>query len=83
MGWRNHTNNREETKAVKAALIAANVPFVTVRHGRGTASSWLEINLGRHEFDTVTALRGRAIKVAQDATGRHGDYNGNILVLAQ
>lgn len=45
MTWRNHTSHKEETKAVKKALNEAGIN-ATVRHGTGTAWSWLEINIG-------------------------------------
>lgn len=42
---RKQTTRREETKAVKAALAAAGIPAV-VGHGRGTASGWIDVNIG-------------------------------------
>ena len=68
-----------------------------VKHGRGTAWGWLEINIGdprlrnglkqgpfRSQYaDEERALHDRVLKIAKDITGRRGDYNGEILVLAQ
>jgi len=45
MSWRNHNNHREETKAVKDALVEAGIPVLKVGHGTGTAWGWLEIHL--------------------------------------
>lgn len=84
MSWRNHSNHKEETKAVKAALKAANIPFTRVGHGKGTAWGWLEINVGYQEdWKQSIHLRTLAIMAAQQVTGRHGDHDGDILVLAQ
>lgn len=70
---------REETKKVKKALADAGFK-ASVGHGRGTARSWLEINLGPKA--TRDQCR-EAERVAQEVTGRHGEYGGNILVLSQ
>ena len=45
MSWRKHETHREETKAVKAAFDEAGIT-AEVKNGRGTAWSWLEINVG-------------------------------------
>lgn len=47
-GWRAHDNHKEETQAVKRALKEAGLPVKSVRHDRGTAWAWLEINLGEN-----------------------------------
>lgn len=47
-GWRNQSTHREETKAVKEALASAGIQARKVGHGRGTASTWLEIYLGEN-----------------------------------
>ena len=39
---------REETKAVKEALTAAGIQARKVGHGRGTASTWLEVFVGEN-----------------------------------
>lgn len=43
--WRKHENHRQETQAVKKALQAVGINAI-VGHGKGTARSWLEINIG-------------------------------------
>jgi len=48
MSWRNQENHRAETKAVKEALAKANLPFLKVGHGTGTAWAWLEIFVGQN-----------------------------------
>ncbi|MFA5176633.1 MAG: hypothetical protein WC440_00610 [Candidatus Omnitrophota bacterium] len=79
MAWRNFDTHREETKAVKAALNAAGINCV-VKHRTGTAWGWLEINIGK---DADAELRKKTLDIALEATGRHGDYNGEILILTQ
>jgi len=78
MSWRNQSNHKEETKAVKAALKQAGIT-ASVGHGTGTAYCWLEINVGKGNGN----LRDRTLRIAQDVTGRHGDYCGCINVLTQ
>jgi len=73
MSWRNQKTHREETKAVKEALKKAGIS-AKVGHGTGTAWSWLEI------FTDRTGDREKILEIAQDVTGRSGDYHGNILV---
>jgi hypothetical protein len=38
---------------------------------------------GSQYTDEELALHGRVLKIAKEVTGRHGNYNGEILVLAQ
>lgn len=71
---------RQETTAVKRALLEAGIPVRRVIHGRGTAWGWLDIYLEhgacRDQYET-----GReAIRIAQEVTGRSGDYDGRINV---
>ena len=77
--------NREEIIAIKRALRKAGIPFVSVKHGRGTTWDWLEINEGPQQrpIEECTESRGRIIKLAQEVTGRSGDYDGKIIVVAQ
>ena len=73
---------REETKAVKLALIDAGFDKAAVKvgHGRGTARAWLEIHVNHIDGLTFSQNDDLAVKVAQKATGRHGDYQGRISV---
>ena len=81
MGWRNQESHREETKAVKAALKRAGIKFAKVGHGSGTAWGWLHIELAAPwDRETNSAKSDEATSVAQATTGRHGDYDGRILV---
>ncbi len=96
MSWRNFENHTEETKAVKAALKAAGIN-ADVGHGKGTAWAWLEINVGKSPHkphdprDPSCGFCDRrhneivknVIRIAQEVTGRHGDYGGQVLVLTQ
>lgn len=96
MAWRNHDSHREETKAVKKALADAGIK-ASVTHSTGTACGWLYVNIGdprkrnglikeevgyRYTEEEV-AFQRKVLKIIQETTGRHGDYNGEIIVNAQ
>ena len=84
MTWRNQKNHREESKAVKDALIEAGFTNVKVGHGRGTAWGWLKIHcaakLGQSFPRSFQENRVEVIRIAKAVTGRHGDYDGEINV---
>lgn len=81
MTWRNQTTHREETKAVKEALVKAGFQNVHVGHDRGTAWSWLKIRCDpKPEHKTWQDKRIEVIRIAKAVTGRSGDYDGEILV---
>ena len=96
MAWRNQANHKEETKAVKKALADAGIN-AKVTHGRGTAWGWLHINIGdakqrngvkQESFgyqytEEELAFHRKVLKIAQETTGRHGEYEGKIIILAQ
>jgi len=67
-----HTRAADETRAVKAALTAAGIQFRRVFHGTGTACTWLKI--AGIDWDQ----RDRVIRIAQEVTGRTGEYDGRI-----
>ena len=75
-------NRRQETMAVKAALLKAGLPVRRVKHGTGTAWGWLDIYFEHQDYDPVTyrAHYRQAVSIAQQVTGRHGEYNGKINV---
>ncbi len=89
---------RQETSAVKKALKAAGIK-ARVTHGKGTAWGWLHVNLGNPEerggyephplgwghryTEAEVKLHGQALGIVQEVTGRHGEYNGEILLIAQ
>lgn len=91
-------DRKEETKIVKKALKNEGIK-ASVTHGKGTGWGWIEVNLGdpterngveKHPngwstryTSTETELHEKVIKLVQDVTGRHGEYNGNISLLAQ
>jgi len=76
MSWRKHKTHREETKAVKEALSKAGFK-ARVGHGSGTAWGWLEIYpIGKWG----TSTRGKVLRLIQQVTGRHGDYDGEIII---
>lgn len=94
--WRKFPDHKSETRAVKEALKKAGIE-AEVKHGRGTAWGWLEINIGdprlrnglrlgpfgSRYMDEELALHDKVLKIAKEVTGRAWDYNGEILVLAQ
>lgn len=96
MSWRNQENHKEETKAVKKALTDAGIK-AKVSHDRGTAWSWLRINIGDPKernglkpepfgyqyTEEEVALHSKVLKIVQDITGRHGEYDGEIIIIAQ
>lgn len=96
MSWRKQDSHKEETKIVKKALADAGIK-ARVTHGRGTAWGWLHINIGDpkqrnglektefgHQYtEEELALHKKVLKIAKDATGRHGEYDGEIMILAQ
>jgi hypothetical protein len=95
MSWRNHDSHKEETKAVKKALADAGIE-ASVTHGTGTAWGWLHINLGdprkrdglRHvEYgcrytEKEIEFHKNVLKIVKKVTGRHGEYDGEIIINA-
>jgi hypothetical protein len=78
-------------KAVKEALKKAGID-AEVGHGRGTTWGWLEINIGDprmrgglklHPFEYQYTEEEQVLNITQEVTGRHGDYDGRISLLAQ
>ena len=90
-------DRRKETQTVKKALKEAGIK-AKVSHGTGTGWGWIEVNVGdpkeRNGIENVQGgwdrytdvemkLHETVIKIVQNVTGRHGEYNGNISILAQ
>uniref|UniRef100_A0A6H1ZJD5 Uncharacterized protein n=1 Tax=viral metagenome TaxID=1070528 RepID=A0A6H1ZJD5_9ZZZZ len=87
-------DRKEETKVVKAALKNAGIP-AKVGHHRGTAWGWIAINVGdpagrngvnpetRQYTQEEQAYQDKALKIAQQVTGRTGEYDGRISLSAQ
>lgn len=87
-------DRKTETKIVKDALKKAGI-IAKVTHGKGTAWGWLTVNIGdpakrngltedgRRYTQEEQDLQDRAIKIAQAVTGRSGEYDGRISILAQ
>ena len=69
-----------ETKTVKAALIRAGYTGVQVGHGTGTAWDWLHIKCNERERQNWQEKYSDIEKIAQQVTGRRGDYGGRINV---
>lgn len=82
MTWRNHKTHREETKAVKDALLKAGFTNVKVRHGTGTAWGWLDIHCDASQlgggWQSYQDKRVKVLRIAKAVTGRHGDHEGEI-----
>jgi len=95
MAWRNQDSHKEETKAVKKALADAGIK-ARVTHGRGTAWGWLHINIGdpkqrnglkpepfAYQYtEEELELHRKVLKIVQETTGRRGEYEGEIIILA-
>ena len=73
-------DRRKETQTVKRALRGAGYRNVKVRHGRGTGWSWIDVSVQRAERQPYATQYGAVIGAVQEATGRHGEYHGRILV---
>jgi len=69
---------RKETAVVKKALRAYGINAY-VSHGKGTGWGWLKVNVGTGNG----YLHEKVIEITQRATGRHGEYDGNINVHCQ
>ena len=80
MTWKNQKTHRDETKAVKDALLNAGFTNVKVGHGRGTAWAWLKIHCSLQPGKSFQDQRVEVIRIAKSVTGRHGDYDGEINV---
>ena len=91
-------DRRKETSVVKKALKNAGIK-ARVTHGTGTAWGWIEVNIGNPEergglepypngygrryTDEESNLHNKTLRIVQEVTGRHGEYNGNISILSQ
>ena len=78
--WRQHKTNREETNAVKQALLEAGYLNVRVTHARGTAWGWLGIYCDPKPNQTWQEMRNKVLRIAKSVTGRHGEFDGEINV---
>lgn len=92
--WRKFSDHKSETKAVKEALSRVGIE-AEVGHGRGTGWGWLEINIGdprprggvieetRQYTQEEQDLHKKVLTIAKEVTGRYGEYDGNISLMAQ
>ncbi len=60
---------REQTKAIKTVLLESGHPVVSVKHGTGTARSWIHIKLNV-EWRALNALAGEVERLAAETIGR-------------
>lgn len=63
-------DSRTETRLVKQALKNAGIPHLGVRHGTGTAASWITIYLPANVYDQAASDVRR---LAREALGRTPD----------
>lgn len=89
-------DRKTETKIIKDALKKAGID-AKIRHGKGTAWGWIDIFIGdpkkrnglhpaprdNQYTDDEIEFQNRIVRLVQKVTGRHGEYDGNICVLAQ
>jgi len=75
-------NARKETTLVKRALLKAGFSKegLSVGHDTGTAAHWLSIKVGQLPGLTTYETDAKALRIAQQVTGRSGDYSGCISV---
>ncbi len=73
-----HQERKNETKAVKAAVIKAGYQHVRVKHGTGTACGWLDIHADQKPGQIWQETDRDLVRIVQSVTGRHGDYDGRI-----
>ena len=71
-------DRRAETKTVKQALTQAGYTAVKVGHGTGTAWGWLHIKCDEKQGQSWRDKCSDVEKIARQATGRRGDYGGQI-----
>jgi hypothetical protein len=73
-------DRRQETTAVKAALVKAGIPVTHVKHGTGTDWGWLEIYLDvvGVQPNIWASLYRRTVDIAQEVMGQHSEYDGKI-----
>lgn len=90
MAWRNQETHKEETKAVKAALLAAGLDVRRVGHGRGTAWGWLDIFIARplehgcEEHGTYGSLMERGVCLGcRTFQEKCGEINRQAVAVAQ
>lgn len=67
-----------ETREVKRALVKSGYTGVKVGHGTGTAWGWLHIKCDEKEGQTWQDKYAAVEVIAQEVSGRRGDYGGRI-----
>ena len=89
---------RKETSIVKKALAHEGIK-ARVTHETGTAWGWISVNIGNPKergglephpqgwgtryTDEERDLQAKTLRIVQEVTGRHGEYDGNICILSQ
>lgn len=74
---------RQETHAVRSALIAAGFSGVTVRHGAGTTWGWLHIraDLRGDNDQGWRAQHDRVQRIAEERSGRNTEYSRSQITI--
>lgn len=67
-----------ETREVKKALIKSGYTGVKVGHGTGTAWGWLHIKCDEKQGQDRQGKYVDVERIAQQVSGRRGDYGGRI-----
>ncbi len=62
-------NRIEQTRAIKKALQVAGYPVTNVKHGTGTARSWIHIRLDI-EWQKLNAIMSEVERLAAKTIGR-------------
>ena len=72
------SKRRAETQRVKDALVRAGYTGIHVGHGTGTACGWLHIKVSELPGQSWQQKYQAVEAMAQQVTGRNGDYGGRI-----
>lgn len=70
---------REQTKAIKTALIAKGYPVLSVKHGTGTAYCWIHIKLAV-EWSRLNKYISEVESIAAKILGRESWAENCIIV---
>lgn len=72
---------KQETKRVKEILKYNKIPYISIKHGIGTAYCWLTIILKderQNNKESNWEKEKEILRIIQNATERRGDYDGRI-----
>ena len=75
---------REQTKAIKSALVKAGYTHPRVRHGTARYPAWLDIEVSVPEpfsHQWRADHHNRIGKIVRSVTGEHGDPVGQVSII--